>query len=170
MHTPRTTTAPLRRRTAVVVSALVLGLVVSACGGDTGSEQDATPSPAQSTEATPDSTGTTPDSTESTEAPTDGTETTAGDEVVISGFVFEPASIEVAAGTRVRWTNEDMFAHTVTSGQPGGPTGQFDGDLGELDNVDASGTTFDTAFTEPGTYPYFCRFHPKMRGEVVVVP
>lgn len=146
MQRTRSTTLPTRRRIAATVCTLVLSLAIAACSSDAEPEQGASPAPVD-----------------------DGAETTAGAEVAIIDFVFEPESVEVPAGTTVRWTNEDMFAHTVTSGEPGEPTDQFDGQLGELDNVNAAGTTFEHTFTEPGTYPYFCRFHPKMLGEVVVV-
>lgn len=92
------------------------------------------------------------------------------EEVVTEDFVYRPHSVEVRAGGRVRWTNNDLFAHTVTSGEPGEVTGQFDGDLGDVNSADAAGTTFEVSFSEPGTYPYFCRLHPRMRAEVVVLP
>jgi plastocyanin len=41
-------------------------------------------------------------------------------------FQFQPGALEVRAGTRVTWTNQDDIAHTVTSGQPGNPDGRFD--------------------------------------------
>lgn len=96
-------------------------------------------------------------------APTAGTAA-----VAISEFVYEPATIEVTAGATVTWTNEDMFAHTVTSGEPGDLTGDFDGQLGEVDSVDAAGTTFEHTFTQAGTFAYFCTLHPQMVGTVVV--
>lgn len=88
--------------------------------------------------------------------------------LTITNFAYEPQALKVSAGDRVRWTNEDMFAHTVTDVEARDGDGRFDGELGTLDEVDAQGTTFERTFTEPGTYTYFCRFHPDMRGSVVV--
>ncbi len=71
-------------------------------------------------------------------------------------------------GSTVVWTNEDSFAHTVTAGKRGAQTGTFDHELGELDTNDNAGANFSFTFEEPGSYPYFCRFHPTMQGTVEV--
>ncbi|MFZ6003414.1 MAG: plastocyanin/azurin family copper-binding protein [Actinomycetota bacterium] len=92
-------------------------------------------------------------------------------EVLIELVAFQPEQLEVPAGATVTWRNADPGAHTVTSGsvEQGGagvtlqPDGAFDS--GEL----AKGETFERAFAEPGTYPYFCSIHPAtMRGEIRV--
>lgn len=100
---------------------------------------------------------------------------TGAAEVTVKLFAFEPASLEVEAGTEVTWTNEDNILHTVTSGEPGDdlgmsgsaanppkPDGLFDGQL------DGKGSTFSFTFTEPGTYTYYCDVHREMHGEIVV--
>ena len=76
--------------------------------------------------------------------------------VTISGFVFEPDTVEVAVGDTVTWTNEDSVDHTVTA-----EGGAFSEPIGGGDEVSV---TFD----EAGTYEYFCGIHPDMTGEVVV--
>lgn len=87
----------------------------------------------------------------------------AGDsEITIKTFQFRPTPIEVAAGTRVTWTNMDDITHTVTSGAPESRNGRFNAPLA------GKGRSFDFTFTEPGTYPYFCDRHPSMRGEIQV--
>jgi plastocyanin len=81
------------------------------------------------------------------------------DEVVsIEGFTFTPDPILVAAGTTVRWTNNDSVPHTVTSS----PAGLFDS--GTL----LPGESFEFRFDTPGSYPYFCAIHPIMTGTVMV--
>lgn len=91
--------------------------------------------------------------------------------VTLKLIAFRPERLEVKAGTNVTWRNADGTAHTVTSGQvvqEGGgvqttPDGVFDS--GEL----AMGTSFSFTLAKPGTYSYYCRFHPAtMRGEIVV--
>ena len=77
-------------------------------------------------------------------------------------FQFQPGALEVRAGTRVTWTNQDDITHTVTSGLPGNPDGRFDVQLA------GKGASGGASFVEPGVYPYFCARHPSMRGEVVV--
>lgn len=77
-------------------------------------------------------------------------------------FQFQPGTLEVRAGSRVTWRNEDDITHTVTSGAVDRPDGRFDLQL------PGKGTRGSAVFPEPGTYPYFCARHPSMRGEVMV--
>jgi plastocyanin len=77
--------------------------------------------------------------------------------VSISGFAFAEPTLEVAAGTRVSWVNDDPTEHTVTS-----EDGSFDS--GPI----APGEGFAVRFAEPGDYPYVCAIHPDMRGTVAV--
>ena len=101
---------------------------------------------------------------------------TEASSVTVEHVAFAPASLEVAAGTEVTWTNRDAnVVHTATSGEPGDkgvpglgngtepkPDGTFDG---SMDGADA---TFSFTFDEPGRYAYFCRVHQSMTGEIVV--
>lgn len=80
-----------------------------------------------------------------------------GDAVSIMGFAFEPASLEVAAGAEVAWTNEDPAQHTVTARD-----GSFDS--GPLSQGEAFSVTLD----QSGTVTYFCAIHPTMEGTVRV--
>jgi plastocyanin len=77
-------------------------------------------------------------------------------------FQFQPGALEIRAGARVTWTNQDDITHTVTSGAPGSPDGRFDVRLG------GRGVSGTAVFPDRGVYPYFCGRHPSMRGEVVV--
>ncbi|HWH32659.1 MAG TPA: plastocyanin/azurin family copper-binding protein [Egibacteraceae bacterium] len=85
-----------------------------------------------------------------------------GSDVAVQGFRFQPATLQVAAGGTVTWTNEDDINHTATAGTPDAPTGEFDVDLPQ------KGATGEHTFDEPGTYAYFCEVHPSMTGEIVV--
>ena len=78
-------------------------------------------------------------------------------EVVIDGFAFNPAILNVPIGTTVVWYNNDSVTHTVTA----------------LDNLFDSGslshnTTFSYTFNESGTFDYSCKPHPYMKGTVTV--
>jgi plastocyanin len=75
-------------------------------------------------------------------------------------FQFQPSRLEVAAGRRVTWTNQDQIEHTVTSGTPEKPDGRFDVRL------EGQGATGSVELGAPGVYPYFCRRHQSIRGEV----
>jgi plastocyanin len=35
-------------------------------------------------------------------------------------------------------------------------------------NALASSQSYSRKFTEPGTYPYYCKIHPEMKGIVIV--
>jgi len=78
-------------------------------------------------------------------------------EVKVDNFSFGPASLTVAVGTTVTWTNRDDIPHTVVSTDK-----VFKSKV--LDTDEKFSFTFDKA----GTYPYFCSIHPKMTGSVVV--
>ena len=86
----------------------------------------------------------------------------AGASAAVRVFQFQPGALQVRAGTRVTWTNQDEITHTVTSGVPGSPDGRFDVSLA------GKGASGGATFAVAGTYPYFCARHPSMRGEVVV--
>ena len=78
-------------------------------------------------------------------------------EVAVDDLAFEPATIEIAVGGTVIWTNRDDGPHTVT------------GDHGEFDSGDlAPDQTFSFTFDTAGTFAYHCDFHPFMRATVVV--
>ena len=81
----------------------------------------------------------------------------ATSEVKVDNFSFGPATLTVAVGTTVTWTNRDDIPHTVVSTDK-----VFKSKV--LDTDEKFAFTFDKA----GTYPYFCSIHPKMTGSVVV--
>jgi plastocyanin len=80
-------------------------------------------------------------------------------EVIMSGNSFSPASITVAEGTTVTWTNRDAVQHTVTSSTTGFPF-----DSGNLNRDQSFSFTFDST----GTYSYYCKLHAGMTGTVIV--
>ncbi len=77
--------------------------------------------------------------------------------VAIADIAYQPATLEVTAGTTVRWRNDDPVAHTVTA---------RDGSFSSP--VLSSGDEFSQVFETPGTFPYFCAIHPGQVGSVVV--
>ncbi|MDX1621331.1 MAG: plastocyanin/azurin family copper-binding protein [Nitriliruptorales bacterium] len=89
-------------------------------------------------------------------------------EISIENFEFMPDEIEVPVGSTITWTNQDDFAHTVTSGEPAQQTGRFDEELGSLGAHESSGKMASVTVDEPGAISYFCRFHPRMTATVVV--
>jgi plastocyanin len=75
--------------------------------------------------------------------------------VEMKEFAFQPATVEIAVGGTVTWTNADSATHTVKG------DGWASGDL-------AQGATFSHAFDTAGTFAYSCGIHPSMTGEVIV--
>jgi plastocyanin len=85
----------------------------------------------------------------------------AGDTTVsVSGFAFRPQVVRILAGESVTWrVGNDPEQHTVTPRRAGAFR-----DSGAL----FSGQAHRVAFPGPGTFAYFCRFHPFMEGSVIV--
>jgi plastocyanin len=77
--------------------------------------------------------------------------------VEMSGTRFNPASIKVASGATVTWTNSDGINHNVT----------FDGAVGTIPNF-SSGTQSLQMPATAGTYTYKCTIHAGMTGSVQV--
>ena len=81
----------------------------------------------------------------------------AGARVSIAGFAFGPQAITIKAGERVTWSNDDGSPHTVSF---------KDGSAGAKSLSPAD--RFSRVFDKPGTYEYFCAFHPFMTGRIIV--
>ena len=81
----------------------------------------------------------------------------ASAEVKVDNFSFGPATLTVAVGTTVTWTNRDDIPHTIVSTDKVFKSKVLDTD-----------EKFSFTFAKAGTYPYFCSIHPKMTGSVVV--
>ncbi len=80
-----------------------------------------------------------------------------GANVSIQNMKYSPATITIKPGQSVTWTNNDDRDHTVVADD-----GSF-----QSDNISAGGT-YRHKFTKAGRYKYGCRYHPRMKGEVVV--
>jgi plastocyanin len=77
--------------------------------------------------------------------------------VSIVDFAFQPASVEIATGGTVTWTNTGQAPHTVTA------------DDGSFDSCTLSpGATFSQTFATAGTFTYHCNIHPQMTATVIV--
>jgi plastocyanin len=77
--------------------------------------------------------------------------------VRIENFKFEPATLEIAAGDTVTWTNADEELHAIVADDGSFHSRGIDGDV-----------TFSLTFDKPGTYAYRCALHPHMSGTIVV--
>lgn len=78
-------------------------------------------------------------------------------EVVIEHFAFAPSSVDVAPGDSVVFINRDITPHTATA---------VDGSWTTADI--ASGKSERVVVRAAGTGAYFCRYHPVMKGQLVI--
>lgn len=102
-------------------------------------------------------------------------------------LAYAPAVTTVRAGGTVTWRVPGRAPHTVellaepeledttpAEARPDAPAGGWDGrspvrsGFLSSDPGAPGGSTFRLQFLVPGRYAYACRFHPQMRGEVVV--
>lgn len=141
-----------RTGSALGLAAAAAVLVLSGCGGMSGSGTTAAPTlteqfpsaPAATTEPAPTASGKV------------STPAAAPAEILIKGFKYQGGET-VSPGAEITVTNEDIEAHTITA------------DTGDAFDVNTQvGTTTFTAPTEPGTYPYHCNFHGNMKGTLTV--
>lgn len=72
---------------------------------------------------------------------------------------YTPVSTNIASGSRVTWNNQDIAAHTSTSGRSNNSP-----DSGQLFNTGtiAPGSSGSAVVTGSGNIPYHCIFHPWM--------
>lgn len=77
-------------------------------------------------------------------------------QVKISKLVFEPAVVEAKVGDTIEWVNQDFVAHTATANGK------------EWEVVVQKDQTGRTTMSKAGTVDYFCRFHPNMKGRIIV--
>lgn len=78
--------------------------------------------------------------------------------VSIQGNSYIPASLTIAVGDTVRWTNNDNVGHTVTSNSGS-----------ELNSgVLPNGGTYQHVFQTAGGFGYHCTVHPTMQAAVAV--
>jgi plastocyanin len=132
-------------KTAVATTAAAL--ILTGCSSSSKSAKSTTAALATSQTA----------ATSSTNA---GTTTTSGG-ITIKGFAYS-GTLTVKAGAKVKVTNKDSAAHTLTDKA----TKKFD--TGNIAGNGGTGTF--TAPTEPGTYKFGCTYHPNMAGTLIVTP
>lgn len=77
--------------------------------------------------------------------------------VTIRNRRFRPETITIKAGDTVVWENNDGLEHTATAKDKSWSTKSLPG-----------GASGAITFPQKGTYAYICKWHPTMRGKVVV--
>ncbi|MGW6935236.1 cupredoxin domain-containing protein [Lentzea sp. NPDC054927] len=79
--------------------------------------------------------------------------------VEIMGYAYQPATLTIAAGDTVTWTNHDTAPHNVVVTD--GPEKFTSPNLQQ-------GQTYSYTFSKSGTYSYYCSIHPDMKASVTV--
>jgi plastocyanin len=78
-------------------------------------------------------------------------------QVVIDKLVFSPTEINAKVGDTIEWVNKDILAHTATV-------------RGDWDVVIAANKSASVVLKNAGAVEYYCRFHPNMKGRIIVAP
>lgn len=77
--------------------------------------------------------------------------------VIIKKFKFTPDRITVRIGDTIEWINQDIVPHTATA------------DAGDWDTEKLKkGESNSLEVTTNMTSSYFCVFHPKMKGAIII--
>jgi len=94
---------------------------------------------------------------------------TTSNKVIIVGVKglksYDPNPIKIKIGDIITWVNADIISHTVTSGK------DYDrlisGKLFSSGGL-TTNSVYQLKFAVPGTFDYFCLFHPDMKGQIIV--
>ena len=86
--------------------------------------------------------------------------------IIVSTFspYYSPQLVQMKVGTAVSWENPTSDLHSIT--HDGCKSGEFCAfDSGPL----GPNGTFTIQQLAPGSYPYYCIFHPVMQGTLLVI-
>jgi len=76
--------------------------------------------------------------------------------VNIQNNAFNPSSLQIPAGSTVKWVNLDPVQHETK------------GNVFDSGPLNQNGV-FEHTFNQAGTYNYACAIHPSMQGTITVV-
>lgn len=80
--------------------------------------------------------------------------------ITINNFAFSPSELNVKAGTKVTWNNnQESIPHQIVSD----PSGE----MFKSDPLQ-TGQSYSFTFDKAGNYSYHCGIHPTMTGKIVV--
>jgi plastocyanin len=78
-------------------------------------------------------------------------------QVTIDQLVFSPMEIKAKAGDTIEWINKDLVAHTATVRD-------------DWDVIIDANKSASLVLQKAGAVEYYCRFHPNMKGHIIVNP
>jgi len=79
-------------------------------------------------------------------------------QVIVDKLAFAPVDVNAKVGDTVEWVNKDPFAHTATA-----TNGEWNVTLAPKQNG-------QLVLKAAGTTEYICKYHPNMKGRVIVAP
>ena len=79
-------------------------------------------------------------------------------QITMDKMVFSPIEVSASVGDTIAWVNNDILAHTATAQN------------GDWDVAIAAKKTVSLVLKKAGTIEYYCRYHPNMKGRIVIVP
>lgn len=79
-------------------------------------------------------------------------------EISIDDMAYSDEAITIQAGDVVRFVNNDSTKHTATGDDLTWGSG----------TISVDGGFWQKRFSTPGTYTYFCSYHPSMTGAIIV--
>jgi plastocyanin len=79
-------------------------------------------------------------------------------QITIDKLEFMPVEAQAKVGDTVEWINKDVIAHTATARNGG------------WDVMIGPNKTARLVQTKAGAVDYYCKFHPNMKGRLVVAP
>ncbi len=82
----------------------------------------------------------------------------ASHRVVVKAAAYDPEQVKAHVGDVVEWENQDIVAHTATASDKSWDVSIMPGQSGRV------------VVKTPGTFSYICRYHPNMKGELLVEP
>jgi plastocyanin len=88
--------------------------------------------------------------------PTDLNASGVTHKIAIEKMAFGPPPARVHVGDTIEWTNRDIFRHSATSSDK-----SFDVDV-------APNETAKVVVRVAGHFQYSCKYHPGMKGELIV--
>ena len=78
--------------------------------------------------------------------------------IVVDKMKFGPVPAELHAGDTIIWRNDDIFRHSATARDE-----SFDVDL-------PAKSSAKMVVGDAGSVEFFCKFHPGMKGILVIAP
>jgi plastocyanin len=79
-------------------------------------------------------------------------------QITMDKLVYAPLETNAKVGDTIEWINNDILAHTATARN------------GEWDVAIPAKKTGRAVLKKAGVIDYYCKYHPNMKGRLVVAP